>query len=75
MPKGIKHPAFNWDLNWEAVKNEIRDEIRDEAFEEAAQSVQRVIDVWKMWESDEGYEAINIALGIKERILGLKKIK
>jgi hypothetical protein len=64
MPRGIPHPA----LNWEAAKNEIR----NEAFEEAAQSVQRAIDIWKTWDSDEGYEAINTAIGIMERIRSLK---
>jgi hypothetical protein len=68
MPRGIPHHALNWD----AAKNEIR----DEAFEEAAQSVQRAIDIWKTWDSDEGYEAINTAIntaiGIMDRIRGLK---
>ena len=48
-----------------------RDAVRREAFQEACDSIQKAIDVWKTWETDDGYQAIQTALGIMDRIRAL----
>ena len=52
---------------------DVRQEAHNAAVEKACESVQKAIDIWKTWETDDGYEAIQTALGIMERIRSLRQ--